>query len=153
MGVAAVYCQPDHRALEEEMRSSMAALLIGVLLPGMGTAIAVPAAFGAEGAIVRVADSPSGDADARRDEYMHKAQSDFQQWQKRMKDWAAEAQAKGHEVSQQTRQELNEAWNKVQVGWKNLQGAAPSTWDKARDAFDEASRRLKNAWEKIQSEG
>jgi uncharacterized protein (DUF3084 family) len=131
----------------------MAAVLIGVLLSGVGTATAVPLAYAAEGAIVRVADTPSGDFDARRDEYMRRAQSDFQQWQNRMKDWAADAQAKGHEVSQQTRQEVNEAWNKVQANWKNLQGAAPSTWDKARDAFDEASRRLKSAWEKIQPEG
>ena len=125
-------------------------LVFGTVLLGSGAGAFAEASYGMNSAVVLAADNPADSA--THDEYMRKAQDEFQSWRQRMNDWSAEAKAKGGDISQQARENLNKAWSEVQVDWKKLQGSAPSGWDRAHDAFDEASRRLKSAWEKIQSE-
>jgi hypothetical protein len=101
--------------------------------------------------VMLVADA--NDFAAQRDEYIRKAQDEFQEWQNRMSQWTDEAKANGGKISEETRQNLDKAWTDVEANWRKLQAAAPQTWDKARASFEEASERMKSAWEKIQPRG
>jgi hypothetical protein len=135
------------------MRTLMTRSLMSALLLVGGTAVAgaTPATPATGGGVMLVADA--NDFAAQRDEYIRKAQDEFQEWQNRMSQWTDEAKANGGKISEETRQNLDKAWTDVEANWRKLQAAAPQTWDKARASFEEASERMKSAWEKIQPRG
>ena len=135
------------------MKSSMTRSLMGALFLVGGTAVAgaIPAPPQAGGGVMLVA--AASDSATQRDEYIRKAQDELQEWQDRMSQWTDEAKANGSKISEQTRQNLDKAWMDVQANWHKLQAAAPQTWDKARASFEDASQRMKSAWEKIEPQG
>ena len=135
------------------MKTSMTRSLMSALLLVGGTAVAgaTPANPATGVGVMLVADA--NDFAAQRDEYIRKAQDEFQEWQNRMSQWTDEAKANGGKISEQTRQNLDKAWTDVKANWRKLQAAAPQTWDQARASFEEASERMKSAWETIQPRG
>ena len=135
------------------MKALMIRSLMGALFLAGGTAVAgaIPAPAATGSSVMLVADT--NDFATQRDEYIRKAQDELQDWQNRMSQWTDEAKANGSKISEQTRQNLDKAWTDVEANWRKLQAAAPQTWDKARASFEEASERMKSAWEKIQPRG
>jgi gas vesicle protein len=137
------------------MKTLMTRSLMGALCVVGGTATAVAGAVPAppttRGGVMLVADAK--DFATQRDEYIRKAQDELQEWQNRMSQWTDDAKASGSKISEQTRRNLDKAWTDVQANWHKLQAAAPQTWDTARSSFEEASERMKSAWEKIQPRG
>ena len=135
------------------MKTLMTRSLMGALLMAGGIAVAganpTPSATG--GRVMLIADT--NDFAAQRDEYIRKAQNEFQEWQNRMSQWTDDAKASGSKISEQTQRNLDKAWTDVKANWRKLQTAAPQTWDKARASFEQASDRMKSAWEKIQPRG
>lgn len=134
------------------MTSHIAPVLAGALLL-LGGATAVAPCSQAAMPLISVADTASGDLAAKRDEYMQKAKDEFSEWQERMSSWAAGAKAKGSDIGDQARKNLDKAWVDVKTNWRRLENAAPGTWDKARATFEQASQRMKDAWENIHPEG
>lgn len=129
-----------------------AAVFLGGAAIGHADAVNLPA----RSPLLRVADnssiadtSASDDLAAKRDDYMQSAKKEFSIWQDRMSDWASEAKAKGSDMSDAARANLDKAWAEIKVDWRKLQDAAPGTWDEARSAFDSASQRMKDAWQRI----
>lgn len=135
------------------MKPSMTRGLMGALFLVGGTAVAsaIPAPPPTGHGAILVADA--NDFATQRDEYIHKAQDELEEWQNRMSQWTDEAKENGSRISKQSRQNLDKAWTDVKANWRRLQAAAPQTWDKARASFEEASERMKSAWEKIQPRG
>jgi hypothetical protein len=132
------------------VRSLAAAVL---LLSGTAIAGAVPALPPLGDGVLLVADTNDNDFAAKRDEYLRKAQDELQSWQTRMGTWTDQAKAQGSEAGEEARRNLDKAWTDVKANWQKLQAAAPQTWDKARASFEDASQRMKSAWEKIEPQG
>ncbi len=135
------------------MKTLMTRTMMGAVLLVSGAAVGstLPAPPTVRGGAIILADAP--DFAAQRDEYVRKAQDEFREWQNRMSEWTDDAKANGSKASEETRRNLDKAWNDVQANWRTLQAAAPQAWGKARASFEEASERMKSAWEKIQPRG
>jgi hypothetical protein len=136
------------------MKAQLTPILAGALLLAGTNAYATGRTLDAprDAAIVRATDTTTTDFGATRDEYMRKAKRQFQTWQERMGQWSDEAKEKGSELSAQARDNLDRAWDEVKTDWDKLQVAAPKSWDKARAAFEEASRRLQRSWQDLHAE-
>ena len=103
-------------------------------------------------ALIHVADNDGPLSPAKRDEYMRKAGSEYHAWQDRMSQWARDAQDKSADFGDAAKKHLDQAWSDVKDNWNVLQAAAPTTWDKARRSYEDASQRLKAAWQNARHE-
>ena len=115
---------------------------------GAGVTATVPPT---QGAALLVADT--SDFATTRDEYLRKARTEFQSWQDRMSQWTDTAKANGNALGDDAHRNLDKAWVDVKANWRKLQAAAPQGWEKAREAFESASQRLKSAWTKVEPQG
>ena len=134
------------------MRTVATRRLMGVLvlLGGAAVASAMPNSP-ARSAPVLVADT--NDFATTRDAYLTKAQDELQSWQQRIDQWTDQAKTKGSAAGNEAQRNLDKAWVDVKANWRKLQAAAPQAWDQARASFEDASKRMKSAWEKIEPQG
>lgn len=136
------------------MKSRLASALTCALLLVPGIALAEShSPRNDHRAILFVADNDTGHSAAKRDAYMQKAKTEFRSWQDRMHEWADAAKEKSADISEDTRKRLDQAWADVKDNWNMLQAAAPAGWDKARTAYEQASQRLKSAWQNVRPQG
>ena len=120
-------------------------LLIGAL-PAAGQATL---ALGS-GAPVQLA--AGADSTADRDTYTQKAREEMQEWQRKLHDFSEKAAAKGKQLDKAAKNDLNKAWTKAKAASSRLQTAGAEGWASAKSSFEEASRELADAWDKIRPE-
>jgi hypothetical protein len=117
---------------------------------------ALPAAAGqsalalGSGAPVRLV--AGSDSTADRDTYTQKARNEMQEWQQKLHDFSARAEAKGAEAGRAAKDDLDAAWTKAEAASRQLQTASAEGWESARTSFDAASRGLIDAWHKVHPE-
>lgn len=124
-------------------------------LPMVALALLVSAgcapAAGAAGSAVAAERGATGQPTAH-DEYLNEAQNQVDAWRDRMRQWSDEAKAKGSKISSAAGRRLDRAWAGVEADWGKLKAAGPKGWDKARAAFEEASRRLQRSWHDLHAQ-
>jgi hypothetical protein len=92
------------------------------------------------------------DSSSDRDSYTRKAQDEMREWQKKLQDFSASAQAKGQKAGEAAEKELNEAWTKTEAASRDLQMAGGEGWDSAKTSYEKASHDLAEAWHKVNPE-
>ncbi|MGC2201257.1 MAG: hypothetical protein WA633_14065 [Stellaceae bacterium] len=93
-----------------------------------------------------------GDSTADRDTYTQKARDEMQEWQRKLHDFSAKAEAKGQEAGNAAENDLNKAWAQAEAASRKLQTVGAESWESAKTSFEEASRELADAWHKIHPE-
>ena len=94
----------------------------------------------------------SGDATADRDTYTQKARVDIQEWQHKLHDFSATAEANSNLASNKAEMALDDAWSRTEdASWK-LQDAGAEGWENAKATYEKASRDLADAWNKVPHE-
>ncbi len=91
----------------------------------------------------------AGDATADRDTYAQKARDEMQQWQRKLHDVGAQAEAKGQEAGNAAGNDLNAAWSKAEAASRKLQAAGAEGWESAKTSYEQASHELAEAWHRI----
>jgi len=87
-----------------------------------------------------------------RGSYVQRAQSEMQEWKKKVHDFSEKAEAKGKQAGNTAEEDLNKAWAKTEAASHRLQEAGADGWDSAKSAFEGASNELKQAWHKVHPE-
>lgn len=129
------------------MRMFITSIVIGpLMLTG-----ALPAA--GQSAVAPVSSAPlrlaaGSEPAAERDAYIQKARDQMQEWQRKLHDLGDTAAAKGKEAGTAAEDDLNKAWTKAEAEADRLQTASAEGWENARTSFEEASRKLSDAWDK-----
>jgi hypothetical protein len=133
------------------MRILPAAIVIGtlMLIGGLPAAGQSTLTLGS-GAPVQLA--AGGDSTADRDTYTQKARDEMQEWQRKLHDFSAKAEAKGQEAGNAAENDLNKAWAQAEAASRKLQTVGAESWESAKTSFEEASRELADAWHKIHPE-
>lgn len=83
-----------------------------------------------------------------RDAYVRKAQTETQDWQRKLHDLGEKATAKGKEAGEATESDLDAAWAKTEAASRKLQTAGAEGWESAKADFAKASHGLAEAWRK-----
>jgi hypothetical protein len=105
--------------------------------------------------------SPSGapiqsaatsDSAASRDTYVQKAREDLQEWQQKLHDFSEKAQAKAQKDGDEAEKGLNAAWAKTEAEGHKLQDATGEGWENAKISYENASRELAHAWDKVRAQ-
>ena len=91
----------------------------------------------------------AGDATADRDTYAQKARDEMQQWQRKLHEVGAQAEAKGQEAGNAAGNDLNAAWSKAEAASRKLQAAGAEGWESAKTSYEQASHELAEAWHRI----
>jgi hypothetical protein len=141
----------DHKEVAMKMLTAIviaALMLIGALpaTAGQSTFAPEPAASAPP---VRLA--AGGDTASDRETYTQKAWDDVQEWQRKLRDVSAKAEADGKETGNKGETDLNKAWTKTEAASRKLQTVGAEGWGQAKTSFERASRELADAWDKIRS--
>jgi hypothetical protein len=143
----------DRRVTQKEvaMRMLTVSIVIGplVLIGALPAAGQSPLALGS-GAPVPLA--AGADSAADRDTYTQMARDKMQEWQRKLHDFSARAAAKGKQLDNAAENDLNTAWTKAKAASSRLQTVGAEGWESAKTSFEEASRELADAWDKIRPE-
>jgi hypothetical protein len=99
------------------------------------------------GTPIRLAADDSSTAD--RDSFTQKAQVEMQEWQKKLHDFGAQAEAKGQEAGSAAQSGLNDAWTKAKAASHKLQTVGAEGWQGAKMSYEKASQDLSEAWHKV----
>jgi hypothetical protein len=121
-----------------------AALLAGTVLP---TAAATPAPLGAGPAAIRVV--PVDDTSSDRDSFTQKAETQMQDWQRKLDAAAQGAKAKGEEGGAAASKALDHAWTRTKEASHQLQTTTGDGWEKAKAEYEKASQALATQWHKV----
>jgi len=134
------------------MRILSAAMVIGplVLIGALHAAAGQSTLALGSGAPIQLA--AGGDSTADRDTYTQKARDEMQEWQRKLHDFSEKAEAKGKEAGDAAGNDLNKAWTKAKAASSRLQTVGAEGWESAKTSFEEASRELVDAWDKIRPE-
>ena len=108
-----------------------------------------PAADPLDSGQSRIQTATASDSVTDRETYAQKAQSDIQGWQQKLHDFSEQADIRGHEAGHAARDELNTALADAEVASHRLQTASAEEWTVAKSSFEQASRDLTAAWDKI----
>ena len=92
------------------------------------------------------------DSAADRDTYTQMALDEIQKWQGKLHNFSEKAAAKGKQLDKAAKNDLNKAWTKAKAASSRLQTAGAKGWASAKTSFEEASRELADAWDKIRPE-
>ncbi|HYM32221.1 MAG TPA: hypothetical protein VEU47_13030 [Candidatus Cybelea sp.] len=134
------------------MKMFVASAVAGFLL--IGGAASAPAAtaieYAPEGSYMKLSDS--GDFATTRNEYEHKARRQIDEWQQKMSRFGDDAKDTASKAADSAEARLRVAWGDVKQRWEQLESASADGWDKARAAFEKASNRMKEAWNKAHPE-
>ena len=94
----------------------------------------------------------TGGGSTDRESYTKQAQDQVQEWKQKLHGVGDKAQTTGKGAGDATRKHLNSAWSKTQEASRKLQTAGGDGWEKAKVAYEKASRDLANTWHKIHPE-
>jgi hypothetical protein len=92
------------------------------------------------------------DSAADRDTYTQMALDEIQKWQGKLHNFGEKAAAKRKQLDSAAENDLNKAWAKVKAASSRLQTVGAEGWESAKTSFEEASRELVDAWDKIRPE-
>ena len=92
------------------------------------------------------------DSAADRDTYTQMALDEIQKWQGKLHNFSEKAAAKRKQLDSAAENDLNKAWAKVKAASSRLQTVGAEGWESAKTSFEEASRELVDAWDKIRPE-
>ncbi len=134
------------------MRSSALAILAGSLL--LSSAIAAGAMESGPATATRTVTvaAASDDFAAKKSEYEHQAQQQYDSWRAKMSDLAARAKAKSVTLSTSAQAELDQAWDDAKLRWGELEKTSAEGWDKARTAWEQAADKMKRTWQRTVNE-
>jgi hypothetical protein len=76
----------------------------------------------------------------------------MQEWQQKLRDFGEKAKAQGKTAGDATAGALDDAWTKTQTEGHKLQAASADGWESAKRSYEQASRKLVDAWNKIRPE-
>jgi hypothetical protein len=92
------------------------------------------------------------DSAADRATYTQMVRDEMQEWQRKLHDFSEKAAAKGKQLDNAAENDLNKSWTKAKAASSRLQTVGAEGWESAKRSFEEASRELANAWDKIRPE-
>jgi hypothetical protein len=126
------------------MKASLAILLAGSLLTAASLAAradetAQPATPEEHSAI--------DDFAAKKDVYVKRMNDQMATWQQKLDQYSKDAQAKSQEAGKDADKELQRAWAKTKEASHGLAAATATGWDKAKGAFENASRKMQEEWQ------
>jgi len=130
------------------MRILTAAIVIGpLMLVGAPLAAAGQSSLApGSSAAVQLAADDSSTPD--RDTYVHKAQGEVREWQRKLHDLGEKTEAKGKEAGNAAENDLNSAWDRTEAESRRLQTVGAEGWESAKASFEKASHELAAAWHK-----
>lgn len=112
------------------MKASFALALAGILL------LASPLAARAD------------DFAAKKDAYVKQMNDQMADWHQKLDKYSAEAKAKSDQAAHDADKDLKQAWAATKRASRRVAHATATGWDKAKTAFDNASARLKQDWDR-----
>jgi hypothetical protein len=131
------------------MRTSVAFIVGALVLAGAGVfRVGGPAFAGTDGGRILLA---ADESSAAKDTYQSRARQTLDLWQKKITEFGEEAQEKGNGAGKQAGQSLDHAWGDMREKWQALQTVSADGWDQARTAFEKATARMQNAWQRATS--
>lgn len=135
------------------MRVLTAAIVIGPLMLIGGPPAAAQSRL-APGSSAPVQSAPvAGSSTVDRDTYAHEARDAVQQWRRKLRDFSKQAKAEGEKAGSATENGLNEAWAKADAASRKLQNVGAESWATAKTSYEQASRELAAAWDKMRRSG
>jgi hypothetical protein len=143
-----------HHTTEVSMRFLTTAIVIGPLMlvgapfAAAGQSSLVPASL-VPGSSISVQLAAGDNSTTDKDTYLHKAQDEVREWQRKLHDLGDKAEAKGKEAGNATADDLNSAWTRTEAESRKLQTAGADGWESAKASFEKASRELAEAWHKV----
>ena len=135
------------------MRILAAAIVIGplMLVGGLPAAAQSTLAPGSSAPVQSAAAAGSSAVD--RDTYAHEACDAVQEWRRKLRDFSEQAKVEGAKAGSATEKGLNEAWAKADAASRKLQNIGAESWASAKTSYEQASRELAAAWDRIRSRG
>lgn len=133
------------------MRTLAASLLtLSLVATGPLSAVAVERAPAAapHAAIVRVDD----DFTRKRTEYQERAQRQMDEWGQKINQAAESAKENGKRMAEDAQAELDKTWAETREQWAKLQQASADGWERTRTAYERASRKMRDEWNKFYPE-
>ena len=73
----------------------------------------------------------------------------MQEWQRKLHDFSVRAEANGKEAGNAADTDLQKAWTRTEAASRRLQTVGAEGWDRARTSFEQASRDLAAAWDRV----
>jgi len=67
-------------------------------------------------------------------------------WEKRIKDYATDAESAAKSAKEGTADTVDSAWADTRAAWTEVKDASAETWDKAKARFQSAMDRLEKTW-------
>ncbi len=128
----------------------LAVPLIGIslLAAPLAAAAAERAPAAPTGLLVRIDESFT----QKREEYQERAQRQMDEWGHKMSEAAESAKENGRQLAADAQAELDHAWADTKEQWAKLQQAGADGWERARTAYERASRKMKDEWNKFHAE-
>lgn len=130
------------------MRPLSASLLtLSLIATGPLTAMAVERTPSAapHALVVRVDD----DFSHKRQEYQERAQRQMDEWGQKINRAAESAKENGKRLTDDAQSELDHAWADTKEQWSKLQQASADGWERTRTAYEQASRKMRDEWNKF----
>ena len=128
------------------MRILTASIVIGLLVP-------IGAQFASAGQSIdphtSIQLAVGGGSTGDRDTYIQQARDEMQEWQRKLHDFSEKAKAKGQAAGSAAKIDLNKAWVRAEAEARKLPTVSAEGWGSAKTSFDQASRELVSAWDKI----
>jgi len=88
----------------------------------------------------------------KRQEYQERAQRQMDEWGHKMSAATESAKENGKELAADAQAELDHAWSDTKEQWAKLQQASADGWERARTAYERASRKMRDEWSKFHGE-
>jgi hypothetical protein len=98
--------------------------------------------------LVRVDD----DFTSKRQEYQERAQRQMDEWGQKINRAAESAKENGKRMTEDAQAELDKAWAETREQWAKLQQASADGWERTRTAYERASHKMREEWNKFYPE-
>jgi hypothetical protein len=95
-----------------------------------------------------VAGSAAKEKSGEMDQYLHQAEQEMQEWQKKVDAYAEKARRKGSEAAKEAQQSMEAGWSKVQEQWQRLENASQEAWEETRQGYENARDAFQKEWNK-----
>jgi hypothetical protein len=128
------------------MRILVTSIVIGLLVP-MGAQLASADQPIRSRPSIQLAAAGASTGD--RNTYVQKTRDEMQEWQRKLHDFSEKAKAKGQAAGSAAKIDLNKAWVRAEAEARKLPTVGAEGWGSAKTSFEQASRELASAWDKI----
>jgi hypothetical protein len=130
------------------MRILFTTVLIGLLaLAGASPAAAQSKPATDQGTAVGL--STTHDGTAERSTYTQQAQDEVRNWERKLRDFEAKANARATKAETSASRDLDRAWTETKAASGRLETASENGWDSAKASFKTASNKLAVAWHNV----